>query len=132
MSDDAIRLVERQYMKEKVPPFKAGDTVKVHLKIVEGEKERTQVFQGTVIARRGSGVNETFTVRKISAGNIGVERVFLLHSPNIQKIELVQRGKVRKSKLYYLREKVGKATRVKQLRETVESEKSGDKETKEQ
>lgn len=130
MSENLIRSAEQQYMKKQIPSFKSGDTVKVHIKIVEGEKERTQIFQGIVISRRGSGTSETFTVRKIAPGNIGVERVFLLHSPNIQKVEVVQYGKVRKAKLYYLREKVGKATRVKQLRESVSSKSQEDESQK--
>ncbi len=106
-----IAQLEKGYMKGKVPPFKSGDTVKVHVKIREGDKERIQVFQGTVIGRRGGGTNETFTVRKISAG-IGVERVFPLHSPNLSKIERIRMGKVRRAKLYYLRGLTGKSARI--------------------
>ena len=103
--------IEKSYMKDTVPDFGAGDTVRVHVKIREGDKERVQVFQGTVISRRGSGTGETFTVRKISAG-IGVERVFALHSPNVSKIQRTRQGKVRRSKLYYLRGLTGKSARI--------------------
>lgn len=106
-----IAQLESQYMKE-TPPFRSGDTVAVHYKIKEGDKERIQVFKGTVISRRGSGTGKTFTVRKISSG-IGVERVFPLHSPNIEKIERVSMGRVRRNKLNYLRDLTGKSTRIK-------------------
>ncbi|MBR2373167.1 MAG: 50S ribosomal protein L19 [Lentisphaeria bacterium] len=95
--------------------FNVGDTIRIHVKIVEGTTERIQQFQGTVIARRGSGIEETFTVRRVQAGQ-GVERVFPVNSPRIDKIEVIRRGLVRRSKLYYLRDKVGKAARVKELR----------------
>lgn len=108
--------VERPYLKDDVPEFRAGDTVKVHVRVVEGKKERIQIFQGVVIARKGGGSRETFTVRKISGG-IGVERVFPLHSPIIDKIEVSRRGKVRRAKLYYLRELRGKAARIEERRE---------------
>ena len=107
-----IAQLESQYMKD-IPPFSAGDTVRVHYKIKEGDKERIQVFQGTVISRRGSGTGKTFTVRKISAG-VGVERVFPLHSPNIARIERTAMGRVRRAKLYYLRDLTGKSTRIKE------------------
>jgi len=100
-------------MKEAPPEILIGSTVRVHVKIREGERERVQVFEGTVIARRGSGISETFTVRRLSYG-VGVERVFPLHSPNVVKVELVRLGKVRRAKLYYLRGRVGKAAKVKQ------------------
>jgi large subunit ribosomal protein L19 len=103
--------LEKIFMKDKVPVFKSGDTVKVHVKIKEGDKERVQVFQGIVISRRGSGTGATFTVRKMSSG-IGVERIFPLHSPNVSKVERIRQGKVRKSKLYYLRELTGKSARI--------------------
>ncbi len=106
-----ITQIEKGYTKDNVPEFKAGDTVKVHVKIREGDKERIQVFQGTVISRRGGGTNQTFTVRKISSG-IGVERVFPLHSPNVSKIQRIRRGKVRRAKLYYLRGLTGKSARI--------------------
>ena len=113
---DIIReKVEKRYMKKKLPEFRPGDTVRVHFRIREGGRERIQVFEGVVIARRGSGVNETFTVRKISYG-VGVERIFPVHSPRIEKIEIVSRGRVRGAKLYYLRERVGRAARLEKLR----------------
>lgn len=107
-----IAQIENQYMKE-LPPFNSGDTIRVHYKIKEGDKERVQVFQGTVISRRGSGTGATFTVRKISSG-IGVERVFPLHSPNIAKVERTAIGRVRRAKLYYLRGLTGKSARIKE------------------
>ena len=110
-----IDLVEQQQLKEKIDSFKVGDTVKVGVVIKEGDKERIQVFRGDVIAKRGSGMSATFSVRKISFG-IGVERVFPLHSKMIKKIEVVRRGKVRRAKLYYLRERKGKAARIKEDR----------------
>ena len=103
--------IQRLYTKKDVPTFEIGDTVKVHAKVVEGEKERVQVFEGVVIARRGMLSTETFTVRKVSFG-VGVERIFPLHSPAIVKVEVVRRGKVRRAKLYYLREKKGKMAKV--------------------
>ncbi len=108
-------LVEKQQLKENIPQFKAGDTVKVHVKVREGDKERIQVFQGIVIARKHGGVRETITVRKVSAG-IGVERIFPLHSPIIDRIEVVQTGKVKRAKLYYLRDLKGKKARITELR----------------
>ncbi len=107
--------VERPYLKTGLPEFRAGDTIKVHVRVVEGSKERIQLFQGVVIARRGGGTRESFTVRKISGG-IGVERVFPLHSPTIDKIEVTRRGKVRRAKLYYLRGLRGKAARIEERR----------------
>ena len=103
-----IDQIEMEQMKKNIPPFKAGDTVKVHVKIVEGDKSRIQAFQGVVISRQNGGIRETFTVRKIS-NNIGVERVFPLHSPTLDKIEVITRGQVRRAKLYYLRKLRGKA-----------------------
>ena len=108
--------VERPYLKDDVPEFRAGDTVKVHVRVLEGKKERIQIFQGVVIARKGGGTRETFTVRKMS-GSIGVERVFPIHSPVIDKLEVVRRGKVRRAKLYYLRELRGKAARIEERRD---------------
>ena len=108
--------VERPYLKDGIPEFRAGDTVKVHVRVVEGSKTRIQIFQGVVIARKGGGTRATFTVRKIS-GSIGVERVFPLHSPNLEKIEVVRRGKVRRAKLYYLRGLRGKAARIEERRD---------------
>ena len=108
-----IDYIEMEQMKKNIPPFKAGDTVKVHVKIVEGDKMRIQAFQGVVISRQNGGARESFTVRKIS-NNIGVERVFPLHSPTLDKIEVVTRGQVRRAKLYYLRKLRGKAARIKE------------------
>jgi len=109
-----IREIEKRYLREDLPDFRPGDTVRVHYRIQEGEeKERIQVFEGVVIRKRGSGTGATFTVRKISFG-IGVERTFPLHSPRIEKIEVVKRGKVRRARLYYLRGRYGKAARVKE------------------
>jgi large subunit ribosomal protein L19 len=102
-----------EQMKKNIPAFKAGDTVKVHVKIVEGDKQRIQAYQGVVIARRNGGIRESFTVRKISNG-IGVERVFPLHSPSVEAIEVVTRGHVRRAKLYYLRKLRGKAARIRE------------------
>ncbi len=102
-------------LKEDIPNFHSGDTLNVHVKVVEGDKERIQVFQGVVINRKGAGINETFTVRKISNG-VGVERIFPVHSPNIAKIELLREGKVRRAKLYYLRQLRGKAARIEEKR----------------
>jgi len=110
-----IRAIEQQQIREDVPPFKVGDTVKVSYKVVEGGRERVQPFQGIVIKRHGQGSRETFTVRKVSFA-VGVERTFPVNSPKIVKLEVITRGKVRRSKLYYLRDKVGKAARVKELR----------------
>jgi large subunit ribosomal protein L19 len=108
-----IENIEREQLREDIPQFKAGDNVKVHFKVVEGTRHRIQVFQGTVIKRQGQGVRETFTVRKQSFG-VGVERTFPLHSPKIDKIEVTQIGDVRRAKLYYLRQKVGKQARVRE------------------
>jgi len=113
---NSLQAIESAYMRSDMPEFRAGDTVKVHVKVSEGEKERIQIFQGVVIARRGSGTRESFTVRKISGG-IGVERVFPLHSPIVDKIEVVRRGRVRRAKLYYLRELRGKAARIEERRD---------------
>ncbi|MCK4448362.1 MAG: 50S ribosomal protein L19 [Candidatus Marinimicrobia bacterium] len=110
---DKLAAAVADQLRTDIPEFKAGDTVIVEVKIREGNKERIQRFQGIVIARKGSGVNETFTVRKISNG-IGVERIFLLHSPNISRIDRISIGKVRRAKLYYLRKLKGKAARIKQ------------------
>jgi large subunit ribosomal protein L19 len=109
-------VVEKAQFRDDVPEFGPGDTVKVHVKVVEGNRERVQIFQGVVIARKGSGVRETFTVRKLSFG-VGVERIFPVHSPIIDKIERVSRGDVRRAKLYYLRDRVGKAAKVKEKRD---------------
>ena len=110
---NTLDFLEKEQMRADVPEFAPGDTVRVHMRIVEGEKMRIQIFEGPVIARRGGGVRESFTVRKISYG-IGVERTFPLHSPRIEKIEVVRLGKVRRAKLYYLRELRGRKARIKE------------------
>ncbi len=115
MGWNLIQGLERDLMRVDIPPFRVGDTVKVHVKIREGDKERIQVFEGVVIRRHRGGVGATFTVRKVSYG-IGVERIFPLHSPQIDKIEVVRKGRVRRSRLYYLRERLGKAARIKERR----------------
>lgn len=112
---DIIQALEREQMRIDIPDFRTGDTVRVHAKIKEGDKERIQVFQGAVIRKRKGTVGATFTVRKISYG-IGVERVFPLHSPNIDRVEIVTRGKVRRSRIYYMRQLKGKAARIKEKR----------------
>ncbi len=112
-----VDAISNQQLKDGIPPFNVGDTVRFKVKVVEGSKERYQPFQGTVIQRRGSGVEATFTVRKLSGG-IGVERIFPVNSPNLSDIEVVSRGKVRRAKLYYLRNLKGKKARVKAIRET--------------
>lgn len=109
---DVIKKIEREHLRLDMPQFKAGDTVKVHMRIIEGEKERIQVFQGAVIRVRKGATNATFTVRKISDG-FGVERVFPMHSPYIERVEVVSEGKVRRSRIYYLRQLRGKAARIK-------------------
>ncbi|AOX01728.1 50S ribosomal protein L19 [Moorena producens PAL-8-15-08-1] len=112
-AQEIIRSLEAEQLKENVPTIYVGDTVRVGVRIKEGNKERVQPYEGTVIAMRNGGINETITVRRIFQG-VGVERVFLLHSPKIANIKVVRRGKVRRAKLYYLRDRVGKATRIKQ------------------
>jgi len=109
---DLMRKIEQEHMRIDVPQFRAGDTVNVHIRIIEGEKERIQVFKGTVIKVHRGGTSGSFTVRKISGG-IGVERIFPLHSPSIEKIEVVTRGKVRQGRIFYLRKLKGKAARIK-------------------
>src|SRR5207248_11779672 len=113
-------LVDRSNLRDDVPAFGPGDTVKVHVRVVEGNRERIQVFQGAVIRRQGSGVRETFTVRKVSFG-VGVERTFPVHSPILSKIELVTHGDVRRAKLYYLRDRTGKAAKIKEKRSSLPS-----------
>ncbi len=110
-----IRQIEEKQMKEDIPSFRPGDTVRVQVKVVEGQRERLQPFEGVVIKRKGSGLRETFTIRKISFG-VGVERTFPVHSPRLAKIQVLRRGKVRRAKLYYLRKRKGKAARIKELR----------------
>jgi large subunit ribosomal protein L19 len=109
-------LVDRAYLRDDLPEFRPGDTVKVHVRVVEGNRERVQVFQGVVIRRQGGGLQETFTVRKISFG-VGVERTFPVHSPSIARLEIASRGRVRRAKLYYLRERRGKKARIKERRD---------------
>jgi large subunit ribosomal protein L19 len=108
-------VVERAQLRDDLPDFRPGDTVKVHVRVVEGSRERIQVFQGFVLRRQGGGLRETFTVRKVSFG-VGVERTFPVHSPSIARIELVTRGDVRRAKLYYLRERTGRAAKIKEKR----------------
>ena len=114
-----IRSLESEQFKSEVPSFGPGDTVRVHAKVVEGNRERIQVFEGVVIRRRAGGINENFTVRRIASHGIGVERTFLLHSPRIDKIEVVRHGRVRRAKLYYLRGLTGRAARIKERRRSV-------------
>ena len=108
-----IKEIEQGYMKDELPKFKVGDTVRVHAKIVEGAKERVQVFEGVVIKRQNGGVRETFTVRRLSYG-VGVEKTWPIHSPRVDKVEVVRRGVVRRAKLFYLRDRIGKAAKVKE------------------
>ena len=110
-----VQAITQEQLRKDLPSFRPGDTLKVHVKVIEGSRERVQLFEGVVIKRRGGGISETFTVRKISYG-VGVERTFPLHSPKIDRIEVTRRGKVRRAKLYYLRELRGKAARIKEIR----------------
>lgn len=110
---DALKVISQDNIKSEVPQFSIGDTVRVSVNIREGQRERIQNFEGTVIAKRGSGVSETFTVRRLSYG-VGIERVFPLHSPNVVDVKVIRYGKVRRAKLYYLRDRVGKAAKVKE------------------
>ena len=112
-SSDLLKAVSDKYLKEELPEMNVGDTVRVHVKIKEGSRERIQVFEGTIIARKHGGIGETITVRRLSYG-VGCEKVFPVHSPSIVKVETVRRGKVRRAKLYYLRDRVGKAAKVKE------------------
>lgn len=112
---DIIRSIEQEQLRSDLPSFGAGDTVKVHIKVTEGKRERIQVFEGVVIKRQGGGNRETFTVRKISFG-VGVEKIFPVHSPVIEKIEVTRKGKVRRAKIYYLRERTGKRAKVKEAK----------------
>jgi large subunit ribosomal protein L19 len=112
---NATDLVDRANLREDIPDFAPGDTLKVHVRVVEGNRERTQMFQGVVIRRKGSGARETFTVRKVSFG-VGVERTFPVHSPILARIEVVSRGDVRRAKLYYLRDRIGKAAKIRERR----------------
>jgi large subunit ribosomal protein L19 len=113
--EELIKLLEAEHLKEGTPEFKSGDTVAVYVRIVEGDKERIQQFRGVCIQRKGRGATATFTVRKISGG-VGVERIFPVHSPTIERIEVIRRGKVRRARLFYLREKIGKQGRIKELK----------------
>jgi large subunit ribosomal protein L19 len=117
-----IRSIESEQFKSDVPYFGPGDTVRVHAKVVEGSRERIQVFEGLVIRRRAGGINENFTVRRIASHAVGVERTFLLHSPRIDKIEVTRFGRVRRAKLYYLRDLTGKAARIKERRRSATSQ----------
>jgi large subunit ribosomal protein L19 len=108
-----MKFVEQDYLKKDIPDFRSGDTVRVHVRVIEGGRERIQVFEGTVIRRRGSGLNETFTVRRVTHG-VGVERTFPVHSPRLAKIEIMRKGRVRRARLYYLRKRVGKAARIRE------------------
>lgn len=112
---DIIKALEQEQLRQDIPSFRAGDTVRVHVKVVEGNRERIQVFEGVVINRKGGGVRETFTVRRVTYG-VGVERTFPVHSPRVEKIEVMRRGLVRRAKLYYLRNLTGKAARIKEKR----------------
>ncbi|WP_067921859.1 50S ribosomal protein L19 [Alicyclobacillus shizuokensis] len=112
---DLVREITQEQLRSDIPEFRPGDTLRVHVRVREGQRERVQVFEGVVIRRRGGGISETYTVRKVSYG-VGVERTFPLHSPNIEKIEVVRRGRVRRAKLYYLRGRSGKAARIKEIR----------------
>lgn len=113
---DIIRQIEQPYLKEEVPEFGPGDTVRVWFKVVEGSRERLQAFEGVVIGRRGGSINETVTVRRIASHSVGVERTFLLHSPRVDRIEVVRNGHVRRAKLYYLRGRTGRAARIRERR----------------
>ena len=113
---DVMNLIEKKYVKQDMPAFRPGDTIRVHVKVKEGTRERVQVFEGIVIARQHGGLSESFTVRKISSG-VGVERIFPLHCPSIEQIEVKRSGKVRRAKLYYLRKLSGKAARIKERRD---------------
>jgi large subunit ribosomal protein L19 len=110
---DVLQMLTNAQLKTEVPVLNIGDTVRVHVKVKEGARERTQVYEGTLIAKKGGGIAETFKVRRITYG-VGVERTFLVHSPNIEKVDIVRRGKVRRAKLFYLRDRVGKAAKVKE------------------
>ncbi len=110
-------LVDIESLREDIPDFRPGDQVKVHVKVTEGSRTRAQVFEGVVIARKGGGISETFTVRKISFNGVGVERTFPVHAPVIERIEVARRGRVRRAKLYYLRDRVGKQARIRERRE---------------
>ena len=111
---DLIKAFTNEQLKKEIPTIRIGDTIRVHNKIKEGTRERIQLFEGTVIAKHGGGISETFTVRRVAYG-CGVEKTFPIHSPNVEKVDVIRRGKVRRAKLYYLRDRVGKASKVKEL-----------------
>ncbi|HVX29069.1 MAG TPA: 50S ribosomal protein L19 [Nitrolancea sp.] len=113
---DIIRSIEQEQQRDDIPHFGPGDTVRVHVKVVEGNRERTQPFEGIVIRRRGGGINENFTVRRIASHGIGVERTFPIHAPRVERIEVLRRGQVRRAKLYYLRGLTGRAARIRERR----------------
>ena len=110
---DLIKALTNEQLKENVPELNVGDTIRIHNKIKEGNRERIQLFEGTIIAKNGGGISETFTVRRVASG-VGVEKTFPVHSPNVEKVEVIRRGKVRRAKLYYLRDRVGKSSKVKE------------------
>ncbi len=118
-------LIEKPRLREDLPDFRPGDALRVHVRVAEAGRERIQIFQGVVIRRQGGGLRETFTVRKVSFG-VGVERTFPLHSPTVAKVEIITRGRVRRAKLYYLRERRGKRARIRELREPVQSRSSSE------
>ncbi len=118
---DVIRSIEREQFKDDVPHFGAGDTVRVHVKVVEGARERVQPFEGVVIRRRGGGLNENFTVRRIASHGIGVERTFPIHAPRVDRIEVLRNGRVRRARLYFLRGRTGRAARIRERRRPVGS-----------
>lgn len=128
MTNKLIALVEKDHLKKDVPQFRVGDTVDVHTKIIEGEKERIQVFSGTVIMKKGAGINETYTVRRI-VNNEGVERIFPMHSPFIAKVVVKRSGETRRAKLFYLRKRVGKAVRLTESRKTKKEEAGSESES---
>ena len=121
MSQQILDEIERRQFKADIPEFRVGDTVRVGVRVVEGNRERTQEFEGVVIRRRSGGINENFTVRRIASHGIGVERTFLLHSPRVERVEVLRRGRVRRAKLYYLRDRSGKAARIRERRRPVGS-----------
>ncbi len=116
MQNQIVEAVEQKYLKDEIPDFRVGDTVRVSVRVVEGDRERVQDFEGVVIRRGGRGINESFTVRRIGAHGVGVERTFLSHSPRVEKVRTMRRGKVRRANLSYLRQRTGKAARIKEKR----------------
>ncbi|RIK46336.1 MAG: 50S ribosomal protein L19 [Chloroflexi bacterium] len=118
---DVIREIESGYLRSDIPNFGPGDTVRAHVKVVEGSRERTQAFEGVVIRRRGGGINENFTIRRIASHGIGVERTFLIHAPRLERIEVLRHGKVRRAKLYFLRGRTGRAARIRERRRSATS-----------